>query len=116
MKYRMLDANGDYVFGKGPSEFLVNTPATVGQGVETRLNLFTNEWFIDLLKGLPVLDEILGTGTQSIYDQVIQEYILDSEGVTQIIDYSSTLDASRHLAVTAKIDTVYGVTTVQASL
>jgi hypothetical protein len=53
MRYRKLDANGDYTFGGGSNDFLVNTPETVAQAVMTRLNLLQGEWFLDTTAGMP---------------------------------------------------------------
>jgi hypothetical protein len=35
MRYGKLDAGGDYCFGGGATDFLVNTPETVAQAVLT---------------------------------------------------------------------------------
>lgn len=112
MRYRILSSNDDYVFGQGPAEFLVDTPATVGQAVRTRLRLSQGEWFLDATDGTPYLTEILGEGTQSLYDSAIKERVLETPGVTSIDDYSSTLDQSRALTVTMTISTLYGQTTI----
>lgn len=39
MRYRVLSPTGDYTFGQGPGEFLVNSPAAVAQAIGTRLRL-----------------------------------------------------------------------------
>lgn len=116
MRYRTLSPSGDYVFGAGPSEFLVNTPETVAQAVSTRMRLFTNEWFLDTEEGLPLSTKILGAGTQSQYDQAIQERILGTQGVISITEYASLLDQNRNLTVSALIETLYGPTTIQQVL
>lgn len=109
MRYRVLSPTRDYVFGRGPGEFLVNTPETVAQAVLTRLLLITGEWFLDLEEGTPYLTDILGTGTQNIYDQAIQERILSTQGVTGIQNYVSFLDPeTRRLTVSCTIITLYG--------
>ena len=113
MRYRKLDANGDYVVGQGVSEFLYNTPATVAQAVQTRLLLETGEWFLDVTEGTPYSTEILGEGTQPTYDDAIRTRILETENVTEITSYSSTLDpVTRALTVNATISTAYGATTI----
>jgi hypothetical protein len=115
VRYRVLDANGDYVFGQGPSEFLVNSPAAVGQAVKTRLALDAGEWFLDQTEGL-TLNDILGYGTQPIYDQVIQERILGTQGMLSIAEYTSVRDATRKLTVDATLNTIYGVTQITATI
>lgn len=113
MRYRKLDTNGDYVFGQGPKEFFVNSPETVGQAVKTRLALMQGEWFLDRTQGTPYNTQILGAGTQSVYDQAIQEVVLNTQGVTEIQEYTSSLDSNRNLTVVMLINTIYGQTTIQ---
>lgn len=106
MRYRTLDPDGDYVF-TGNSNFLINTAAVVAQAVRTRLNLFTNEWFLDKRIGLEK-DLILGYGTQGTRDQQIKERIVGTPGVLAIASYSSSVDAERAFTVAARITTIYG--------
>ncbi|CAN0620561.1 conserved protein of unknown function [Burkholderia multivorans] len=117
MRYRKLDADGDYVLGGGANDFLVNTPETVAQAVLTRLRLLRGEWFLDTTAGMPWSTEVLGKGTSSTYDAAIRECILGTTGVTEITSYSSTRDPdTRALSVTVTINTIYGTTTVQTTL
>ncbi len=112
MRYRTLSATGDYVFGQGTIEFLVDSPEAVAQAVQTRLLLMTGEWFLDSTEGTPYNTEILGEHTQGLYDQAIKERILDTPGVVAIIEYVSVVDQNRNLIVAATISTQYGPTTV----
>lgn len=107
MRYRALDANDDYSFGGGTKEFLVDSPEAVGQAVKTRLALMKGEWFLDLDEGTPYFTEILGTGTQQLYDQAIRERILDTPNVTSIESYQSSV-ANRKLTVSVLINTAFG--------
>lgn len=113
MRYRELDANGDYVVGQGTQEFLHNVSAAVAQAVLTRLLLEQGEWFLDITEGTPYATLILGENTKPTYDGAIRERILDTQGVTDITAYLSILDPiTRALTVTATINTVYGATTI----
>jgi len=114
MRYRALSSTGDYVFGAGPAEFLVNTPAAVAQAVLTRLRLIQGEWFLDSSLGVPYNTQVLGFGTGRSYDSVFQNTILNTPGVNQIISYSSSLKG-RALSVNATIDTIYGKTSITTS-
>lgn len=116
MRYRKLSPTGDYVFGQGSNEFLVNSPEAVGQAVKTRLGLASGEWFLDSQEGTPYATQILGEGTQTLYDIAIQNRILGTEGVTSIATYGSYLSPQRALTVECTINTLYGTTTVQQSL
>jgi hypothetical protein len=112
----MLSATGDYIFGQGASEFLVDIPAAVAQAVQTRLLLIQGEWYLDQDDGTPYYSLILGTGTQNTYDDAIQSRILETPGVVSIDEYSSSLNAQRQLTVTCTITTQYGGASVNVVL
>ncbi len=55
--------------------------------------------------------------TDDVYDAVIKARILDTDGVTQIDAYRSSLDPNtRSLSVTATITTIYAQTTITTTL
>lgn len=117
MRYRKLDANGDYSFGNQQSDFYINTREAVAQAVKTRLALFSGEWFLDTSEGTPWRSEVLGKFTQDAYDIVLKERIVGTAGVQSLDAYTSSLDRNtRKLSVQASITTIYGPTTVQATL
>ncbi len=108
MRYRELDENGDYTFGKGAANFFVDSPAVVRQSVETRLRLLQNEWYLDTSDGTPWLQEVLDKGHSQTYDLVIQTRILRTRGVRGISQYQSSLNTTtRRLLIAALIDTIY---------
>jgi hypothetical protein len=109
MRVRAQDANGDYTFGSGSNNFLVNSPQAVLQCVETALSLFQGTWFLDKTAGMPWNTQVLGFNTQSLYDTAIQNTIRGVQGVTGISSYSSSLNKqTRELSVTAVITTAFG--------
>lgn len=112
MRYRALDANGDYSFGRSAANFLVDSPACVAQAVLTKLRLWQGEWHLDSQEGTPWLTEVLGKYTSDLYDMAIQSRILDTQGVKSITAYTSVRDgATRKLNVSVTIDTIYGEAT-----
>jgi hypothetical protein len=113
MRCRSQDANGDYQFGRGQSNFLVNSPALVAQLILNRLKLMQGEWFLDKTIGTPWTQSIVGSGTKPLYDLAIQNQILNTQGVTDIENYSSSLDpVARKLNVTATVNTQFGQTAI----
>jgi hypothetical protein len=116
MRYRKLDANGDYTIGTG-ADFYINQPEAVQQAVLTALRLYTGEWFLDLTDGTPWRTEVLGKYTQDTYDTVIKQRILSVTGVSSIAAYSSSLNTStRVLSITVTLNTIYGQVIVQGPL
>lgn len=117
MRYRKLDAAGDYVFGDGQADFWRDQREAVAQAVLTRLYFFTGEWYLDTSDGTDWKRKVLGRYTLGSYDMIIRARILDTEGVTGITAYESVLSAdNRSLRVTATISTAYGETTVTGTL
>jgi len=116
MRYRKLDAAGDYTLGSG-QDWLVNSPEAVAQAVRTRLALNLGEWFVDTTDGMPWDTEVLGKRTALTRDAVIKDRILGTPGVTAITEYSSNFDGNtRRFSVTATITTAYGTAQVDTTL
>lgn len=117
MRYRKLDKDGDYSFGKNRNDFHVDTPETVAQAVVTRLRLWRGECFLDETEGTPYNPSILGKHTLDSYDFAIRERILGTQGVREILEYESILNhETRELTVIVKIDTIYGEARIQEIL
>lgn len=114
---RQLSPTLDYSFGQGSEDYLVDSPAAIAQEVMTTLLVFQGEWFLDTTAGVPWFTQVAGVNTVPIYDQVIKQAILNVQGVTAIVSYSSTLDrVHRSLSVSATIDTQFGITQIQTNL
>ncbi len=109
MRYRKLDANGDYSFGNGSLDFLVNTPDTVGQAILTRLRLWQGEWFTDTQDGTPWATQVLDKYTESVRDVAIRSRVLGTPGVKSILSYLSSMNPdTRAYSVQIIVDTIYG--------
>ena len=117
MRYRKLDKDGDYTFGQNGANFYVNNPQAVAQAVKTRLGIAVGEWFLDTSYGTPYQSKILGAGAVATYDGAIQAVILQTAGVTELVQYNSSVDPlTRNANVNATINTQYGQATIQAQL
>jgi len=117
MRYRKLDAAGDYTFGNQQADFHRDSPEAAAQAVRTRLLLDKGEWFIDTADGTPWDREVLGERTVGTRDAAIKKRILGTTGVTQIDSYDSAFDPNtRRLTVTVTITTLYGQTTISETV
>ena len=117
IKYRRLDSNGDYTFGAGNNNFLVDVEA-VSQAVMTRLKLLKGEWWEDLEDGLPLWQEILGSQGSNQHltyvDNLITQRVFNTPGVTHIIDYEGLWNSStRQYSFSARINTEYSETIIE---
>ena len=117
MRLRMQTATGDYTFGRSLGNFWVDSSAGVAQLIKTRLGLWEGEWFLDNTDGTPYAQNILGTGTQSLYDLAIQQRVLGTQGVTSIVAYSSSVNpVDRTLTVDMLVMTQYSTTPVPVNV
>ena len=117
MKYRQLDENNDFNFGMGLSNYLQDSPETVAQAVQTRLQLWENEWFLDISEGTPYFYGMLGKYTSDTIDPLIKARILETEGVLQIDSYNSIFNGeTREYLIYATISTTYGSTEIYGVL
>ncbi len=109
MRYRREDSNGDYTFGSGDEAWLINSPETVAQAVQTRFNLWYGEWFLDTTAGTPWMQSVLGRQKPETYDLAIRQRILETQGVRAILSFNTTVNTTtRRVHFYAEIDTLYG--------
>ena len=110
MRVRAMSATGDMTFGQGSANFLVNSPAAVRQLIQTRLNLWTGQWYLDLTDGTAWSTQVLGKGTAALFNAVVRNRITATLGVTGIPSYSATVNStSRSLTISdVTVATQYG--------
>ena len=83
MRVAGIDSDSDFVFGRGKSSYKTKSSA-IQQNVVTRLQSFTNDWFLDTEAGIPWL-ELIGTkGNLDAIKQVIAGTVLETLGVLTI--------------------------------
>ena len=110
LKYRTLDKDGDYTFGR--KKFLTGREA-VAQAITTRLYLLHGEWWEDLKDGLPLFEEILGAyggnAARQIVDIIIGGRIRGTTDVKELLRYVSTFDTqTRAYEASCAVNTTYG--------
>lgn len=113
MRYRRIDENGDYTFGNGQYDFLVDIEA-IPQAIKTKLNLFQGEWWEDLSEGLPFYQDVAGQFIRNDEDKdiVTRLYcnrISDVEEVNSFLSLNAEFDnENRKYSLVADVDTIYG--------
>ena len=115
MRYRALSPTGDYQFGNGQADFLINSPAAVAQAVETYLRLWLGEWYLNVNDGTPWLEGVFGYNSKDEADQTLIQTVLGVQGVQDISNWQSTVDpiTRAYTSITATLDTIYGQTQLQ---
>lgn len=87
MRYRKLDASGDYTFGSGSSCFITDHDAVV-QAIVTRLKLWKYEWWEDLEEGIPMRD-LLGSRDLDLAEREIKDRVLGTIHVNSLLFLNS---------------------------
>lgn len=114
MRYRRLDANGDYTFGGGLAD-IAHDKEACAQAVKTRLLLLFGEWWERLEEGLPLWQKIIGSRDIKGAEGHIRDRILGTPHVNHIVYFESFFDNdSRNYVFSAILDTDYGVIELEA--
>lgn len=111
MRYRELSPTGDYMFGNGEADFLINSPQAVAQVVKTYLKLFLGEWYLNVNDGTPWFQGVLGFHSQAEADEALQQTILSLPGIQNLTNWSSSVSPiNRQYSATGTLYTIYGTT------
>ncbi|HGH3561190.1 TPA: hypothetical protein ACJK7B_003204 [Acinetobacter baumannii] len=117
MRYRRLSNEGDYVFGSGKNDFLVNSPEAVAQAILSRLKLWLGEWFADTSDGTGWNQSIVGKQSKNLYELTLHQRVLETPGVKSIVDFQSALDPdTRSLTVSMTVNTIFGEASLNGDL
>ena len=108
MRVRKVDLNGEWTFGKGKSNYAVDQDA-VTQKIASRLRSFLGDCFFDITHGIDWWN-ILGSKRPLSIGIEVRQQILDTEGVTKLIELSDVLDEDRNVSLVYSASTVYSVT------
>lgn len=103
------------MFGNGEIDFLINSPESVAQVVETYLRLWLGEWYLNVNDGTPWLEGVFGYNSQEEADQTLISTILGIQGVQNLSNWQSTVNPvdRSYVSVSATLDTIYGKTQLQ---
>lgn len=105
MRFRGVDINGDWIFGKGRNSYLKDNEALM-MNIKTRLLEFLGDCFFDVEKGIDWWNLLGGKNLRKILVDV-QRTILRSYQVKRIIDLDYSLK-ERALSITISIEFLDG--------
>jgi len=109
MKVRKLSLTGEPLFGYPSGQFWQDQVEGVAQAISMRLKLLQGEWFLDATQGVPYATNVLGRHTQAQADLVFRQTILDTQGVTRILSFISSLDpTTRKYSMACAVVTQFG--------
>jgi hypothetical protein len=108
-------ATGDYTFGRGQGNFMVDAPDGVAQHIFSRFMLWTGQWFADTTEGTAWATDVLGERTQSTRDLVVIDRVRTTPHVVDILSYGSGFyPNTRDWNASMTVQTEYGPVALQA--
>jgi hypothetical protein len=105
MIFRELDESGDWVFGKGKQCFFT-TEKAINANIKTRILSWVGDCFWDINAGIDWVNRLGSKNQRELLELDLRRIILQSEGVTGLIDFDSTL-SGRNFTATYTIETIY---------
>lgn len=106
MRVRGLDSNGDFLFGKGKSDYRVDVLA-LAQIIQTRLKSFIGDCFFATNDNI---DWFSLMGSRNLRDLrlAIASCILNTEGINSLAQLDVAIDSNRRVTVQYSVISVYG--------
>lgn len=103
--FRTLDADGDMTFGKGLNNYSRNN-AAIGLDIKTRIKSWVGDCFFDAQAGIDWWNRLGSKGQRALLEQDLRRIILQTEGVTEIVSFSTEL-VDRRFTASYTVNTVY---------
>lgn len=111
MIIRGLDSDGDWLFGKGKSDFLRNLDA-VKSNITSRLKSWKGDCFFAVAEGVDY-NNFMDVGTKDFLDRDVKRVLSQSDGVMRIDTFESELNRdSRGYSAVSNITTFFGPVTI----
>lgn len=105
MIFRQLDSTNDWTFGKGVNNFSREN-AAIGLNIKTRILSWVGDCFFDIDAGIDWVNRLGSKNQRDILELDLRNIILQSEDVTGIIDFKTSL-ISRDFRADYSVETVY---------
>lgn len=108
MKFRSLDANGDWMYGQGVGSYATGK-AAIALAIATRLRLWRGECAFSTASGVDYTN-LLDKGQEANLATALQNAILQTPGVVKIVSMPFSLNPrTRAMSVgPVTVETIYG--------
>lgn len=107
MSIRAIDGVGDWEFGQGLNNYKTGN-AAVAQDIQNNLSMFLGDCFFATNSGIDWFN-LLGNKNQLAINLAVNAAILNTAGVTGILQTNIVLSENRVLTITYQVQTVYSV-------
>ena len=108
MIIRDLDANRDWTFGSGISNYIAGNSA-IGLNIETRILSWLGDCFFDTGAGIDWANRLGAKNQRALLELDLRRIILQSYGVTGILNFD-TVVTGRAFSATYTISTIFSAT------
>lgn len=105
MIVRALNSDSDWTFGRGRNDYLRDLLALTQQ-LKTRLRSFLGNCFFDQTAGVDWFN-LLGAKDQAALNLNISAVILNTPGVTGMVQLSANVDLRRNILIQYVVTTAY---------
>lgn len=106
MIIRGIDANGDWLFGKGGQDYVSGNLA-VAQLIQSNILMFLNDCFFAMDQGIDWFN-LLGNKNQTAISLAVNAAIINTTNVTSLVQSSINLArTARSLSIAYQVTTVY---------
>lgn len=106
MRVRGLDANGEWLFGKGKSDYKYDINA-LAQIIQTRLKSFLNNCFFATNDGIDWFN-LMGSKNLRDLRLAVASTILNTEGISTLAEVNLSISADRRVTIEYSVVSVYG--------
>ena len=105
MKFRTLDQNNDWNFGKGSQDYATFNQA-IGLNIKTRIQSWVNDCFFDMGAGIDWLNRLGSKNQRELLESDLRRIILQTADVTGLLDFQTNVN-SRSFSATYTVQTKY---------
>lgn len=105
MIFRELDENHDWVFGRGLQNMTRENQA-IGLNIKTRILSWVGDCFFDMNAGIDWVNRLGSKNQRALLELDLKRIILQSEGVTGIIAFDTSL-IGRKFSASYTVSTIY---------
>lgn len=103
--FRNLDENGDWLFGKGKNDYARSQEA-IKLDIKTRIHSWLGDCFFAVEDGIDWWNRLGSFDQRELLEQDLRLAILQTDGVTEIVDFSTEL-VDRRFSASYTVNTVY---------
>jgi hypothetical protein len=105
MIFRNLTTDGDWSFGRGVGCY-VSANQAIGLNIKTRIMSWVGDCFFDIAAGIDWINRLGSKNQRSLLELDLRRIILQSEGVTGILSFDTTL-VGRNFTANYSVQTIY---------